>query len=164
MTSRLSLVSAAILLALACGGSAAELPSAAEKSLESLAWIAGHWVGENEGAAMDEVWLPPAGGMMLGMHRDVRPGRGAFFEFMRIEVADDAIIFQASPRGAAPTPFPLVESGDRRAVFARPDHDFPQRIIYWMDGDRLRARIEGDQGGETRSSEWFFRLAPAVPK
>ncbi len=144
MTLRRSLASAAILLA--------------------LAWIAGHWVGEYKGASMVEVWLPPAGGMMLGMHRDVRPGKDAFFEYLRIEVAGDTVVYQASPQGAAPTPFRLVESEGRRAVFANPDHDFPQRIIYRMDGDRLKARIEGDQGGETRSSEWSFRSAPVNPK
>ncbi len=30
-----------------------------------------------------------------------------------------------------------------RVVFENTAHDFPQRIIYWKDGNDLRARIEG---------------------
>ena len=47
---------------------------------------------------------------------------------------------------------------DRRVVFENPEHDFPQRILYWLDDDdMLHARIEGTEGGETHSMEWRYR-------
>lgn len=43
----------------------------------------------------------------------------------------------------------------KKVVFENREHDFPQRIIYWLDDDgSLRARIEGTIGGQSRSQEW----------
>ena len=36
-------------------------------------------------------------------------------------------------------------------------HDFPQRIMYWREGETLVARIEGKTKGEPRSVEWKFK-------
>ena len=45
----------------------------------------------------------------------------------------------------------------RRAVFENKQHDFPQRILYWLDAKgALRARIEEPQGGKTASEEWVW--------
>ena len=38
--------------------------------------------------------------------------------------------------------------GERRVVFANPEHDFPQRITYWRKGDTLRVRVEAQKDGE----------------
>ena len=67
---------------------------------------------------------------MLGVHRDVKGGKAISFEFLRIQATPMGIVYFASPRGAAPTPFPMAEIGDQRIVFVNPAHDFPQRIIY----------------------------------
>ena len=46
----------------------------------------------------------------------------------------------------------------RRAVFENRQHDFPQRILYWLDASgAMHARIEGPQGGKTVSEEWVWR-------
>ncbi len=34
-------------------------------------------------------------------------------------------------------------------VFANPEHDFPQRITYWLEGETgLRARVEAQRDGK----------------
>jgi hypothetical protein len=98
---------------------------------------------------------------MLGMHRDV-PGAGpAFFEFLRIEAGPDGIVYLAQPKGAAPTPFPLSELGDRRVVFENPAHDFPTRILYWLGDDgALNARVEGSRGGAVAAESWRWQPLP----
>jgi hypothetical protein len=51
----------------------------------------------------------------------------------------------------------MVEIGDRRAVFANPEHDFPDRITYWLKDDRtLCARAEGGEPGQRQSKEWCW--------
>jgi hypothetical protein len=51
-----------------------------------------------------------------------------------------------------------------RAVFANPEHDYPQRIIYWRDGDdSLCARIEGQRDGQVRTSSWSWHSAEFPP-
>ncbi len=41
-------------------------------------------------------------------------------------------------------------------VFENAVHDFPQRILYWREGEALLARVEGTLRGEPRSEEWRF--------
>lgn len=132
-----------------------ELPT----TVSALAWMAGTWTGAVDGLEMEESWLPPKGGSLLGLHREVRAGAMVLFEFLRISETADGIVYYGSPRGRAPTPFALVESGERRAVFANPAHDYPQRISYWLDSaGALHARVEGAGGADPE--EWTWRPAP----
>jgi hypothetical protein len=56
----------------------------------------------------------------------------------------------------------MVESGDRRAVFANPEHGFPARIAYWREGDELLARIEGTIKDQPTAVEWRFANGTAA--
>lgn len=122
-----------------------------------LAWMEGRWAGTSDGVAMEEHWLSPSGGALLGVHRDVKGGRMLSFEFLRIETTSEGTFYFASPRSAPPTPFRLVEMGERRVVFENKQHDFPQRILYWLDdAESMHARIEGPQAGKTVGEEWIW--------
>lgn len=128
---------------------------AGDVKLEDLSWMTGHWSATVDGAEMEEVWLAPKGGVMPGMHRDVKNGR-AFFEFLRIAVTPDGLVYLAQPKGQPPTPFKLTESTKGRVVFANPEHDYPQRIIYDLRDGRLCARVEGPQDGKEVAEEWCW--------
>ena len=126
-------------------------------TVASLAWMQGTWAGEKDGVAMEEMWTGPRGGALLGLHRDVKADRMVSWEFLRIQGTGTGVIYYASPRSAPATPFTLVESGDKRVVFENKAHDFPQRILYWLDSrGALNARIEGPRGGKTVSEEWVW--------
>ena len=127
-------------------------------TLADLAWLAGSWTGTARGIEMEEHWTAPKGNSMVGLHRDVGKGRTLVFEFLRIEQQGDQIVYLSMPNGRSPaTPFPLKEVSGTRVVFENPTHDFPQRIIYWKDGNDLRARIEGTQNGKTGGEEWRWQ-------
>lgn len=125
-------------------------------TLGDLAWMAGSWSGtDRRGVEMEEHWTAPKGNSMIGVHRDVGKGRTLLFEFLRIEQQGDQIVYLSMPNGRSPaTPFPLKEATGTRVVFENAAHDFPQRIIYWKDGNDLRARIEGTINGKEGSQEW----------
>ena len=126
--------------------------------LAKLAWLAGNWTGTQDGVEMEELWQKPKGNTMLAVHRDVKGGRTVSFEFMRIEATADGITYWGSPRDRPATPFKMIELGGKRVVFENTEHDFPQRIIYWMSDDRsLHAKIEGKLKGEPASEEWTWR-------
>jgi hypothetical protein len=131
--------------------------AAAENSLDGLAWISGTWEGTHGNVRQEEHWTNPAGGLILGLHRDLFEGGRSFFEFLRIEQRDDEIYYIAMPRGRSATEFRLIQLEDGHVVFENPEHDFPQRIVYSRKGDTLSARIEGEQDGETRSSGWEWK-------
>ena len=147
---------AAVLLALASIACADAPEATRPPSLNDVAWLAGSWSGVTEGVQQEELWLPPAGGLMLGLHRDVMPTGKSSFEYLRIEQHADGVVYQASPGGAPATPFRLTEVTATRVVFSNPEHDFPKRIIYTLKGDSLTARVEGD-GPE--GMEWTWKRA-----
>jgi hypothetical protein len=127
----------------------------AKPSLDTLSWMSGSWSGASRGVEMEEHWTSPKGSSMIGIHRDVAKGRTASFEFLRIEQQAGRIVYLSMPNGRSPaTPFPLKEVSGTRVVFENPAHDFPQRIIYWKEGNDLRARIEGAMNGKAASEEW----------
>jgi hypothetical protein len=145
----------AVVAALSCLSAAQAQPPV---GVERLAWLEGRWEGESDGVSMEEQWTSLRGGALLGLHRDVKAGRMVSFEFLRIEATPEGTFYFASPRSKPPVPFKLVEASERRAVFENRQHDFPQRILYWLDASgAMHARIEGPQGGKTVSEEWVWR-------
>ena len=126
-----------------------------DRSIERLRWLAGRWAGSSGDVETEELWLEPAGAAMLGLHRDVPQNGNLFFEYLRIVERDGGLVYVAQPLGRPPTEFGAVEIADDRVVFENPHHDFPQRIIYHLEGEStLVARIEGTVEGAERSAEW----------
>lgn len=117
-------------------------------TIDDLAWLTGCWAANGREPGSIELWMPAAGGAMLGMNRVISGGRMTGFEYMRIvEVDDESLVLTASPSGQASTDFRLLSIGEFEVSFENPDHDFPQRIIYRrVDENRLLGRIEGDAG------------------
>lgn len=128
----------------------------AEASIEALGWMVGHWRREGEGSSTEELWLPAEGGLMLGLGRTIKGDRAVGFEYLRIEQRDTGVVYVASPGGQPPTEFPLSTLEPNRVEFENPDHDFPQRILYWRQGVDLCARIEGEMGGQQRQLGWCW--------
>ncbi|MEO8276467.1 MAG: DUF6265 family protein [Thermoanaerobaculia bacterium] len=125
--------------------------------------MAGSWGGIRDGVTSEEHWTGAAGGMLVGMHKDIARGVANEFEFLRIAADDQGrVCYFGSPNGAPATPFCAIELSSRRVVFENRLHDFPQRILYWLDaGGDLHARIEGPMNGQQISDEWSWkRLAP----
>lgn len=130
-------------------------PARPGQDLSALAWMEGHWIGKEGTVDVEEFWLGPKGNTMLGLHRDVAGTRTRMFEFLRIEATAEAITYWASPKGRPATPFRLKELNGQHVTFENPEHDFPQRIIYWLAKDgALHAKIEGTMNGKAASQEW----------
>jgi hypothetical protein len=121
-----------------------------------LAWFAGCWQVARGNQVIDEQWMTPRAGVMLGMSRTVRAGRTTATEFVTLRVVDGRVVYEANPSGQKPTPFPATTVSSRRAVFENPSHDYPKRIIYQRMGDAaLTASIDDGAGG--KRVEYPFR-------
>ncbi len=144
------------LLALPAALATAATP--AKLTVENFAWLEGVWTGVTNGVAMEEYWSSPAGGGLVGMHKDTKGGRIISYEFFRIVPGDSSgVCYLTSPNGAPPTSFCAIELTGSRVVFENLAHDFPQRILYWLDdSDSLHARIEGMIDGKLESEEWVW--------
>ena len=139
-----------------CGGALASGQEA--PALGDLGWMAGHWVGGSEKVESEEFWTAPAGGVMVGLHRDVSGTGWSFFEYLRIVTTKQGLTYIASPRGTGTTEFVLVSLDGQYVVFENLEHDFPQRIIYRREGDRLTAWVTGMKGGVILSDESSWEL------
>jgi hypothetical protein len=132
-----------------------------KSSINDLAWLAGCWEGTIRGRQVNEQWMKPGGGIMLGMARTVSQGKAAEFEFTQIrEDKDGAIYYVAKPSGQAEASFKLVKLQNKEAVFENLQHDFPQRIIYRLQPDgSLFARVEATDKGQLRGIDYPYKRA-----
>lgn len=131
----------------------------AKPILNDLAWLAGCWEFNNseKGLSITEQWMRPGGGLMIGAGRTVKGGTAVDYEFLRIADEAEGIFYIAKPRAnKEETKFKLVRSTPGEAVFENPTHDFPQRIIYKLNGDHLKARIEGTANGSVRGMDFPY--------
>ena len=127
------------------------------QEIEKLAWMTGTWTQNKEGETVQESWLGPRGNMMAGVNLTSSAKRGTSFEFMRVVTTPTGLSYLASPGGKSPTEFKLKEIGDKRVVFENLSHDFPQRVMYWIETDgAMKARIEGTVQAKARAMEWRF--------
>lgn len=128
------------------------------------AWLAGHWRMQAGDSVVEEIWMAPAGEVMPGMARTLRPGRMAFIEYTRIEARADGLVFVAQPGGAPPTDFALVAADARSVEFANAAHDFPQRVRYALRADGvLEASISGLHDGKAHTESWRYERVGAAP-
>ena len=136
----------------------ATMQGPAKQDVSILSWMSGTWVEVIGQTEMEEQWTTPKGGSLLGVHRDVRAGRTISFEFMRIQQDADGITFWGSPGGKPAVPFRAIEVTSQRVTFENKEHDFPQRVIYWLTADEmLHAKIEGTMNGKLESEEWAWK-------
>ncbi|MET0580391.1 MAG: DUF6265 family protein [Pseudoxanthomonas sp.] len=138
-----------------CAGQAA----AGEPGLD---WLAGQWCGDDGGRQIEEVWMPEAGGILLGMSRTVHGSKVESFEYMRIVADGQGARFHAQPNGAPPTVFTQLARGEGWIRFGNPAHDFPNRIEYRREGERLHAYIAGpgQDGKEVKIPFDYRRCEP----
>ena len=123
----------------------------------ALVWMAGCWQQKSGDRVVDEMWMTPAGGAMLGVSRTVADGRAVAHEFMQIREDNGQLAFIARPSGQQEATFRMLKSSAREVVFENPAHDFPQRVSYRLDGETLVGRIEGMQNGKPRSVDYPMR-------
>ena len=105
-----------------------------------LGWLVGCWVAPDNSA--QEVWVAENNRSLAGFGVAIDDSRVVFYEVLSIRPSDDGSwIYSAHPSGQNPTSFAASKISKNSAVFANPDHDYPQEIRYTRDGDRLDATI-----------------------
>jgi hypothetical protein len=127
------------------------------QEIDKLQWMSGTWLQSKDKDSVEESWVGPRNKVMVGVNLTVSARRGTSYEFLRIVEGTDGLRYFASPGGKTPVEFKLKEISDKKVVFENLAHDFPQRILYWLDADgALKARIEGTMQGKERALEWRF--------
>ena len=120
--------------------------TAGDPGLESVGWLAGCWELRSGDRVTIEMWMPPAGGLMLGSARTVAGETLREYEQVMLRVVEGAVVYTARPSGQAE-----ASSFDNAATSLR-------------DGERLKAQfaaIRGERAGpEFRKAAKLFPISP----
>ena len=147
------------LAALSCGV-AAEAVSA-QQGIERVGWLQGCWIMTTGQSTVEEQWMAPRAGSMIGVGRTVRNGRLVEYEMVVLRERGDRLAYEAHPSGQPSATFLSQTVTDATVVFANPAHDFPQRIGYQRtNADSVTAWIEGNSRGQSRRIEFAYRRTP----
>ena len=148
-----------------------ETPAAAARPLRAadLAWIAGSWKGQIDGALIEEMWAPPTAGeagAMLGMFRWLQGDKVVVYELLSIEPAAGSLVLLLRHFGPglvaweekeAPIVFHLVSSAPGEVTFDNRDPARPTRITYRKAGeDGLISVLERTRDGKPSSEEFRY--------
>lgn len=69
-------------------------PASPPARIADVAWLTGYWIGEGLGGKVEDVWLPPQAGVLLGAFRLIKAdGKPGFYELFAIEEVDDTLQF-----------------------------------------------------------------------
>ena len=140
-----------LVLGFATSGAAAQAP-------QLPGWLSGCWEQRTGNRESLEMWMAPAGGLMLGASRTLVGGTLREYEQVMLKVEGDKLVYTASPSGQPAASFSSIAVTDSSFTVENLQHDFPQRIIYGRRGaDSLIARIEGRGPSGTRGFDYPMR-------
>jgi hypothetical protein len=156
MRSPLMTLAGAVVVALCPSTAAAQRAS----RVEQVGWLAGCWERPSGTRIVEEQWMRPRAGLMLGMGRTVDGDSLVEYEQVLLLERDGRLVYAAAPSGQRPAEFASSAVSDSMVTFENPAHDFPQRIIYRRAGaDSLVARVEGVRSGRMRGVDFAYRRA-----
>ena len=130
---------------------------AQQLDLDTASWLAGCWAAGSSGRVVEEQWMAPRGGLMVGMSRSVRDDVATGHEFLLIRRTDAGVILSAYPSGQRPTDFVASVVTDQTLRFVNSSHDFPQKIEYHrLSPDRVVAKVFGDADASQPAFELHY--------
>jgi hypothetical protein len=121
--------------------------------------MSGCWESSSGGRHLVEQWTAAEGGTLLGMSRTVVNGKTTEYEFLMIRESARGLEYVARPSVQPEATFTAVRVSSDEIVFENPTHDFPTRIIYRRQSDRLAAAIEGRVNGQARRIDFPYTKA-----
>ena len=150
--------SRALLVCVSLSFAVGRIDAAQAPAVDRLAWLEGCWQQDRGTAVVEEHWMKPFGGSLIGMGRTVAGGKTVEYEFLRIAEVGGVLAYIAQPSGQAEATFPVKALADGQVVFENPSHDFPQRVIYRRNADgSVTARVEGTLNGRARGQDFPYR-------
>src|SRR5688572_16615678 len=96
-------------------------------TIDRAAWLQGCWTLESAQRVVDENWMPPRGGSMVGVGRTVRDGKLVEYELIVLSEQGGRLAYHAHPSGQPSAVFLSTTVTESTLVFENPEHDFPQK-------------------------------------
>lgn len=120
----------------------------AESDFEKLEWLTGTWNRTNitkPGRTAHERWEKSGTYSFQGYGVNMQGQDTVFLEKISIVIKDNALYYVADvPENNQPVYFKFTTITTTGFVCENPEHDFPKKITYELDGSRLKAQISGN--------------------
>ncbi len=117
------------------------------EDFKKLNWLVGTWNRTNAkpGRSGVEQWKQTQPKELRGIGVNLQGADTTFVEKLRIVIKDNTIVYVADvPENQKPVYFKLTEITGSSFVCENPEHDFPKKITYQLNGNKLNAKISGD--------------------
>ena len=127
----------------------------AVEDFKKLNWLVGTWNRTNAkpGRSGFERWDKTSPQELKGIGVNLQGTDTMFVEKLRIIVKDKDIVYVADvPENQKPVYFKLTEITESSFVCENPEHDFPKKISYQLEGNKLKAQISGNG----KAIDYFF--------
>jgi hypothetical protein len=127
--------------------------------IKKFSWLSGKWSGNYGEMVTYEDWDAEKNNTMMGRGGIMSGTDTMFAEKIRIEQREDELYYIAKvPGNPAPVDFKFTGFVNDSAIFENPQHDFPQRVVYFRKPDgSLYAKIDGKSGSRYRKEEFNFK-------
>jgi len=116
-------------------------------NFKKLKWIEGTWrrTDSKDGQSGHERWLKSTPHELRGYGVTMKGQDTLFVEKLRILIKEDNLYYVADvPENQNVVYFKLTEITNSGFVCENPDHDFPKRIAYQAENNKLKASISGN--------------------
>jgi hypothetical protein len=126
-----------------------------EAQFKSLSWLKGNWDRTNPvpGSTASEKWEQSSSYELKGLGITLKGADTVFIEKIKLQIRDNDIFYVADvPENKAAIYFKLIATTPRGFICINPQHDFPKRIEYLLNGRKLTVVISGDG----KSQEYLF--------
>lgn len=118
------------------------------KSFAKLNWLEGMWNRTNitkPGRSGHERWVRIGDSELRGNGVTLQGADTLIWEKITIIIKENDIFYVADvPENQQPVYFKFTEITESGFVCENPDHDFPKKISYQLEGDNLKAQISGN--------------------
>ena len=136
-----------LFVALAAGLQAQDIAKETADNFTKLSWLTGTWNRTNvkPGRKAHERWEMVGKYEMKGFGVSMKEQDTLFVEKIKLVIKDNNIWYVADvPENKEPVYFRLTEISKEGFACENPAHDFPKKISYKLDGNKLVATISGD--------------------
>ena len=121
-----------------------------------LDWLVGDWIKQTKNGAIVESWarkndsssssINLSGiGYSLDYSLDHENKKVINEELRIIEMAGEVFLIAKPNQNPVPVAFKLVACNTREARFENEQHDFPQKLEYKREGDKLKINVTGEK-------------------
>jgi hypothetical protein len=123
-------------------------------------WLAGCWRQVEAGQVVDEVWLAPAAGMMLGVSRSIEADTLRDWAMMQVRGGPNGLVLEVTASGMPTVAFLASAASDSSVTFENLTRQYPTAIRYSRRReDSLFAVVSGTVRDRPRTLNFAYARA-----